>query len=289
VARYYMLFPHPNQAVFLALVKLLREIFNDKKPFYGITYRILDWPYMKEVSRKNLAQAQGDAALFHTSRYQELLLFNGYAFGLVGFMEVIASISRLRVPFSQLIDIVSLFQCFSSYFNHLTRTTLLPSLRDVIFGILLNMSEEELRPINNADIDALISGLEELELQSRRVHSKVYETFLLDFSLKCLRCSILPKRLHAIDSIDQIAQTSLQQEQLRQYHDVRFAAEACITPAELSVWLVQHGILVIIFGKRTHEELIRRSKDILLLLARQDALTDELMELVWDRGMCPTT
>ena len=282
VAKYYVLFPHPDPTVFPALIKLLREIFNEKKHFYSTSHPSQDcWALIQDITKKNMKFAQVDIPLFHYLRYHELFFYNGNIFGLDGFLGIIA---RLGVPFTLQLEIVQLFQTFCNAYTHHSRKALVIPLRDAIFETLLNMSEEDLRPINNTEIERVISSLEDLELVNRRVHTKPYETFVLDFSLKCLRCSILPKRLHGIDSIDQIAQTSQQQEQLRQYHDARYVVESCITPAELAAWIVSNRILEIIYGKKTHEELVRRSKDILVLLARENALSDELMDLVWDRG-----
>ena len=285
VAKYYLFFPHPDPTIFPAILRLLREIFNDKRPFYPVTYPNHDgWPYVQEIVRKNVQFAQEDAPLFHYVRYHELLFYCGNIFGVDGFSEVVLSIDRLRVPFSLLQEIVLLFQCFGMTYTRYTRSKVIAPLRDAVFQVLLRMTEEDLRPLNNVDIDRIVATLETLEQVGRRVHSKPYETFLLQFAVKCLRTSILPKRLHGIDIIDQIALASLQQEQLRMYHDVSILAESCVTPSELATWLVENEILEIIFGKGTHEELIRRSKDILILLAKENALSDEGVDMVWDRG-----
>ncbi len=287
VAKYYFFFPHPDPAVFPSLVKLLHEIFSDKKHFYPINYAAGQdsWPYIVKAGKSNKAASQTDTPLLQYVRFQELLLYNANAFGCDGFSAVLSHVKQSRVAFPLLLDIVRLFQSLGSLYSPFARETLLVPLRDAIFAFMLGMSDEEIRPLHNSDLDRLINSLEDLET-SRRSHSKPFETFLLDFSLKCLRSSFLPKRLHGIYSIDQLAQLSLQREQLRQHRSEALQLlEPCISTSDLAAWIVKNEVLGIIFGKGTHHELIRRSKDILILLAKENALSDEIMDMMWDRGI----
>ena len=47
-------------------------------------------------------------------------------------------------------------------------------------------------------------------------------------------------------------------------------------------WILKNNILNEIFGNRTHHELVKRASESYRLLARQDVLSDEHLDLLWN-------
>ena len=54
-----------------------------------------------------------------------------------------------------------------------------------------------------------------------------------------------------------------------------------INTESLKQWLLDQRVLEIIFGENTHVEIVKRSASVIIFLAKEGALPNEVVDLVW--------
>jgi len=69
---------------------------------------------------------------------------------------------------------------------------------------LINLTEEELKPIRKSDIEDIVNSLEVLlaDVISADDAAERLEKFCLDFSLKCIRSSLVEKRVNGLQYLE---------------------------------------------------------------------------------------
>ena len=269
---YYLNFLHPDESVTYGLLRLVGSIFDDTHLYYKLAMRDQDKSEILHIiTKKN--RSTKDPAISSSilkGHYQvnELFIYTIAKFtsfrGLHGLLNVHRSLT-LSLPLLR--EIMNVYQRFVRALSEVARADFIVPLRNDIFKVLLGLKEEELRPLQNHDIDRLIEEIHEFEFQKEGYAlDPEYATFNLEFALKCFRSSLLPKRIHGLSCIDRVLRQNCPSQ-------------------DLVGWLNDNEILLDLFGRDTHPELIRRSKDTLVFLAKEDGLNSELLDLIWSKGL----
>ncbi len=54
-----------------------------------------------------------------------------------------------------------------------------------------------------------------------------------------------------------------------------------VSAESLKQWLLDQKVLEIIFGESTHVEIVKRSSSVIIFLAKEGALPNEVVDIVW--------
>jgi hypothetical protein len=54
-----------------------------------------------------------------------------------------------------------------------------------------------------------------------------------------------------------------------------------VSAESLKQWILDQKVLDIIFGENTHVEIVKRSSSLIMFLAKEGALPNEVVDLVW--------
>ena len=271
---YYLNYLHPQETVTVGLLRLLSSILDNSQVYYKYAMRYQEkWEVLQIIAKNN--RNSNSAAISSSVRdanyqFNELFVSTVTHFtnfnGLHGLLNVHRT---LPLDLALLGEIISVYQKFTPALSKASRMEFLVPLRNDTFKVLLGLNEEQLRPLQNHEIDRYVEGIHELEFRKDMGHimPEAYADFNLAFALKCFRSSLLPKRIHGLTCIDQVLRRNGSSQQLVE-------------------WLNKHEILLDLFGRDTHPELIRRSKDTLVFLAKENGLNSELLDLIWSKGLC---
>lgn len=131
------------------------------------------------------------------------------------------------------------------------------------------LDEKEIKDLNkdllNSELelikDFLTLGYSEHEAMS------IMQSHEMMISLKFLQSGSLEKRLNAISDIKKM----IDQVEMRAGHGDEF----------LMKWLLQHNILGKVLDENTHSEIIKRSSVIFEFLAKRNAITTDILEMLW--------
>ena len=270
---YYLNFLHPDPSVTFGLMRLVGCILDESHIYYKRAMRDQDTSEVLHIiTKKNRTTKDpfisSSILKGHYPQLNELFIYTIARFTTQGGLHGLLNVhSSMPLSLGLLREVMNVYHRFVRALSEAGRANFIVPLRNDIFKVLLDLKEEELRPLQNQDIDRFIEEIHEFEFQKEMGYAldKDYAKFNLEFALKCFRSSLLPKRIHGLSCIDRV---------LRQNRPSQ----------DLVAWLNDNEILLDLFGRDTHPELIRRSKDTLVFLAKEDGLNSELLDLIWSKG-----
>ena len=298
---YYLRFGHSSDAVLSAILAMLKDMFDERRPFYSNVRRNqMAWQFLLTAAEVNkcCATMQSGVCAYvqeHRQPGDELIVYNVNYFGPRGFQVLLDSIQKAQLTSTLICETVDLFWVLHGVVTPSFRGTYVTRLRDIAFGFYLGLSEQMLRPLEKKEVEGVVERLEELETRRRRhlqSYTKPYEDFCLAFALKCFRCALLPKRLQGITHIDEAITAA----RTRKEHELylvrqggrdaqRSKRSAGITTQELATWINENRVLEDIYESDAHPELVKRSREMLVFLAREHMLSTRLMDVIWTKGI----
>lgn len=148
-----------------------------------------------------------------------------------------------------------------------------------------NLTENEIKEIDKdilrETIDILKRYIKIYEPQSADQIAELYE---LNIAAKYLRCPFFEKRVRGINDLKDIyykVKNSTQpNKQSLDNQGIEYTK--WLNPEKYANWIISEGIIDFIFRENPHVELIKRSTEIMRLLALDEVLfTSELVDLMW--------
>lgn len=96
-----------------------------------------------------------------------------------------------------------------------------PQLQQTVADLLLNLNDDQLRPLEKADFEQIVGYLRELLQHTPSMKDKVaeiMEKFCLDFALKCFKCSLLEKKMNGLMYIEEVLEQAQNRERMTYLH-----------------------------------------------------------------------
>eukprot|EP01128_Nolandella_sp_AFSM9_P004747 TRINITY_DN218_c0_g1_i1.p1 TRINITY_DN218_c0_g1~~TRINITY_DN218_c0_g1_i1.p1 ORF type:complete len:2392 (+),score=371.06 TRINITY_DN218_c0_g1_i1:718-7176(+) len=120
----------------------------------------------------------------------------------------------------------------------------------------------------------------------RTYHKADYEmyndNFCLQFALKCLKSTLLEKRFHGLSHIDLVVTRCRRSAEHYRDHFQRHESQSWMSIRWLVDWIGEHRILEDLFNTTsTRADLIEKCHKLVTFIADNDALTPELVGLIW--------
>lgn len=160
------------------------------------------------------------------------------------------------------------------------------------------MTEKELKDIDKESVTLVLLMMKDFFTLSFSDldTAELIEMNQLHMSLRFLKSTYLEKRLKGISDIkSMIERTEAAQHRLQNKNlmgakatlDYDIVGGKTIRPPKfitaeiLKNWILESSLLGIVFGENTHLEIVKRSGCILKFLAKQGALPEESIDLLW--------
>ena len=254
---------------------LAREaLVEDKKSGVGDPDTIARWPEF--VDNYTHSYYNG----FYTYNVNYFCIMGGFK-QLLGFLKsdprpALSLVNKTLVVLEQVSEHVQRY-----IWNEIAR-----EIVEAAIGSVLESSEEEIRAFTKAEVQALVKSLETITgkcfKDEKLQHGEKVELFRLDLAFKCLKTPYLERRIHGFIDIIEIIETSKSKEdELARYHYIYYPHQSWLSSSFLIEWLQGHNLLEIIFGEKSHPELVKRSGPLLKLLYRNNMFTRTDLDAVW--------
>ena len=145
------------------------------------------------------------------------------------------------------------------------------------FQRLETLDEKEVKDINKDNIaNAMLLMKGFLKLQYSEEHAaKIAETHEMLMALKFLQSPFLEKRLNGLADIRKMIDFVERPVMQHLRKNIFFTSDY------LAQWIVQNNILGIILNENAHAELVKRTSNILIFLAKKKVITKDMIELLW--------
>ncbi|KAJ3438455.1 ubiquitin carboxyl-terminal hydrolase faf-x-related [Anaeramoeba flamelloides] len=167
----------------------------------------------------------------------------------------------------------------------------------LFFERILKLKDDQLRSLPTFDLVRSVSMVEALiDLVDSEESIKVRETFSLDYASKCLHSQYIDLRLNGINELQERCSDVIQYEdtmiRYRQISRLQYPSQRrniYYTSETLAKWIKENEIIELLFGNRSHPELIKNSLPILKILSRRDLIEKQHINLIWSVSTHHTT
>jgi len=288
---------------YFGLLDVLRRVFNDEKLFYDNRFNFHSSETDSEIQEvweteiqnlevEVLPTSPQFAKMQTFSTVSVLFSYNIYVFGVNGgfkrLLEFVSEHSSLehinKVLYLTILIRDSVYQ---SFWRNLVK-----DLRKVVINTILDLTDEELRVTQKQDLVNLIKYLESLleKIYSDEKVGKILESFELELSMKCLNSPYLEKRIYGISEIiEKITYAKNKDEEdqkvargIYTYQYSIFKTAKWLNSAALLEWIDRQNLFEIIFGPRSHPQIVMRSAELIKFLYTNSRFTRDNIDVIWN-------
>ena len=190
-----------------------------------------------------------------------------------------------KLPLEMVAMLVAPFKSVKSIARPEVVKPLVEAGKDTFLQRIQNIDAKDIKDINKEQISGSMLAIKDLlKLQfSDEEASKIVETHEMLLSRKFIQSPYLEKRLQGVGDIRKLIEKT-EPASTSQRHIVQASLQQSnlwFTGDYLAKWIISNKILEVIFNENVHSELVKKSKNILIFLARKDMVTAEIIELVW--------
>eukprot|EP01119_Soliformovum_irregulare_P004626 TRINITY_DN1568_c0_g1_i1.p1 TRINITY_DN1568_c0_g1~~TRINITY_DN1568_c0_g1_i1.p1 ORF type:complete len:2028 (+),score=618.17 TRINITY_DN1568_c0_g1_i1:116-6085(+) len=169
-----------------------------------------------------------------------------------------------------------------------------PEVLNHVMARMLNLTDQQLKETPRKAINKafnynthllawLTYRLHENEIED--VYDEKWEKFRLEFALKCFRSQTLEKRLNAVSDIGELVSAAHLKDHSTGKRDQDHPVTKYLTYGMVTHWILDNKIIEQIFGTHLHPELVKRSDKLLYAIRHHKALTQDMLELIWNSSL----
>lgn len=235
-----------------------------------------------------------------------LLVINLNHFALQGgFDGILLRMQRADTSLILVHTLVAFLRGISTHIQKKFLSNLLQSFQELLMKYLYSLQTYSLKAVSDRNSDIVDSILREFEhlMKSEAKEFPLYETiekFKLHYCLVQLSSPLLNLRLRGVNLLTDIIEAVRRREASKKgyasyylNYGTKASEPAChwLTSAYLTQWLQHSDVLGLLFGdthvmqrynlKDTHDEILRRSGDVLVYLAERNVLSQNHLETLW--------
>ncbi|ETO16136.1 Ubiquitin carboxyl-terminal hydrolase family protein, partial [Reticulomyxa filosa] len=155
------------------------------------------------------------------------------------------------------------------------RKFILP-LHDRVWTTLESMTDIELRDLKKELLSRIVECMEDLLLREKSIAevAQITETFQLTMALRRLTSQTIERR---VNGVQHIASVCAHTRKGSPSHSAKF-----ITAEFLSKWIEENKLLDIIFGPKSHPQLMKQGTEILKFICMESTLTIDHLSIIWN-------
>eukprot|EP01022_Parablepharisma_sp_SALTPOND_P026524 TRINITY_DN64327_c6_g1_i1.p1 TRINITY_DN64327_c6_g1~~TRINITY_DN64327_c6_g1_i1.p1 ORF type:complete len:2209 (+),score=297.78 TRINITY_DN64327_c6_g1_i1:12673-19299(+) len=190
-------------------------------------------------------------------------------------------LSNYRLPLDAIASIIAPFKSIKAIAHEEICKNLVIAGKAMFFQRIETLEEKDIKDMTKESIAgsmALMRSILRILYTDEEAVKEVQAHEML-LSLKFLQSSSLEKRLNGLADIKKLID--------RVEYSQRFAYQSMVVKESwlnadyLAKWIIEQKVLETILNENAHAELIRRSAHILTFLAKQKAVTEGIIELLW--------
>ena len=146
-------------------------------------------------------------------------------------------------------------------------------INQAIKARLIGIQDKHVRDIKKAHVETLYKSLAALQLRTmeKAVSLKDLEIFKLNMCKKYLRSENLEPRIQGMRELKDIID-----------NNQSWSPNKQLTFQFLVEWMAENNVFELLWGKRTHQQIVERSNTIFKFLLDEGYMTLEYLQLVWD-------
>lgn len=164
-------------------------------------------------------------------------------------------------------------------------TPFIKELAGVVFPLITNISDDELKALTREDLHEIVKSIETLLHLTK--DPSIYESIEklgLDIALRQLNSKLLEKRINGINDLNLFVQrVSEGHMHARGRYDNNQLHY--LNAKSMIEWIASKDLVKVILGPHSHHEIMKRSPTILKFLAKHDALRGEDLDLLWQSSI----
>lgn len=168
---------------------------------------------------------------------------------------------------------MKILRAFSYVFENLEKEFSIKFAEDVCSALIYrldNLSENEIKELDKDILRGIIEVLKEyMFIIQPSEADKLAELRELQIAQKYLRCPFFEKRVRGINELKEIYQKVLNSS-IKNRNNDQYQYTKWLNAEKYSQWLISEKIIEFIFIENPHVELIKRSVEIMRLLARDE-------------------
>jgi len=288
-------------------LEVIRRLLNDEKEFYNYKYSTVSI----EVANALLESVQLDqqetqpefaplqASVAVNMFYPCILNHFGYSGGFQALLRLIES----RPSLDQVNRVLFILLQVHIYLHPSIWRSLVQNYLSAAMQFVLSATDEDLRGFAKEGLRLLMSYLDSLEADVRlSEHGGDIEAFELESGLKFLESPYLDKRMLGLTGIIQVIERSQREKEEGKRTQTRRVAinpvagdiemttfssksgnyqRRWLSAAAVLAWCDQHDLISIIFGYKSHPELVRRSGEVVRFLYKHGRCTRTDLDRIW--------
>jgi hypothetical protein len=170
-------------------------------------------------------------------------------------------------------------------------------LKQAAYDKLMPLKDFKLKYVKKEHIESIVRPLTKIldNVFTREECGRFIEILCLEVALNSLRSSFFDKKLYGLNYISEMV------DMVRRGEDSSLESTVMVTGGEgvyrglgptarwvtrayLVQWIQSNNVLETVFGNAAHPQLIRRAGDLIRLLARQNELTEQHLDLILSRA-----
>lgn len=180
-----------------------------------------------------------------------------------------------------IINIITVFP----FLNQEILDDIVPKAKEAIVKRLNYIGDKEIKDLDRDMVSNFISKSEQL-LKKYYTKEDVYaitESCELDLALRFLKCPYFEKRLKGITEIKELSEKIDTNEYIAKNHTAVNTQNTrkTMTPKKFIKWIFKNQIFELILGDSMHNEIIKRTHDILKFIAKYETIPKNLIDLLW--------
>eukprot|EP00940_MAST-03C_sp_MAST-3C-sp2_P001420 g1420.t1 len=164
-----------------------------------------------------------------------------------------------------------------------------PRLQDACVQRFTSISDHELRTLTFSKMTYVLDKLADLvNCQPKMKHDeqahKKIEILNLDITMRFLTCKIFTKRMLGAELLNTWIARTYNRDSTDEdsYGHTKKRKAKWITLSWLSKWLVENKVVELMLAPSAHVELLKKSNQVLEVLATTDSLSNDYLELIWE-------
>ncbi|PRP81656.1 hypothetical protein PROFUN_01163 [Planoprotostelium fungivorum] len=179
-------------------------------------------------------------------------------------------------------------------FERLFETDYLTTQRQMEFHVricnamtsrLSHMSADDVKLFKKEDVESCMRHLTKTveHLKGNTVAMEFIEGLQLTIAIQCIQSPIFDKRMFGLQHVNEVASVirSFSNNSSAPIREIKW-----LTPDGMIEWLKHNRVLHHLYGTSAHHELLKRSGEVIRLMARHNQLTLQDLEEIW---ICATT
>lgn len=261
---------------------VILRLLKPTKKFYESRYTEipddLKFSYIEALNLSSDSQANIPILEILSSKLNFLYQANLQLFFQEQGFEKLTKIVTENIPYDEIIKIMTFFLTFQEISSRVFWRQICKDLKEKLLFKIQALTDEEVRTVQKSEIKKFFIMFEGFlqGLYDKNKCRMILETAELNLAYRFLTSKYLEKRIIGLTEINSKIS------QVKNRESGFYSSELWLDSEFLIPWIEAHDLLEVIFGSTNHQELIKRSKDLVKFLYLNSRFDRNNIGKLWD-------